>query len=207
MKKILIAIACLVLALAGCSSKIELFNGRNLDGWKPYLADASVDPAAVWSVREGVLRCEGVPNGYLSTIRTYSNYSLHLEWRWADMPTNSGVLLHMNGPDKIWPQSIEAQLKHQDAGDIYLIGGTDCMGATDRQGIRLPKMNPTSEKAAGQWNSYDIVCRQDTIELHVNGVLQNKATKASVASGKICLQSEGSPIEFRNIILTPLKQH
>ncbi|HPC63886.1 MAG TPA: DUF1080 domain-containing protein [Anaerohalosphaeraceae bacterium] len=203
-KKIFSIVGLILLALSGCASKEELFNGRNLDGWKPYLADASVDPSTVWSVKDGVLRCEGVPNGYLSTVRTYSNYSLHLEWRWVETPTNSGVLLHMNGPDKLWPQCIEAQLKHQDAGDIYLIGGTDCKGITDRQGSRLPKINPTSENTAGQWNRYDIVCRGDTIKLHVNGILQNKATQASVTSGKICLQSEGSPIEFRNIKLRPL---
>jgi len=38
----------------------------------------------------------------------------------------------------------------------------------------------------------------------VNGVLQNEGTDASVTSGWICLQSEGSPIEFRNIYLQPL---
>ncbi|MHC4062585.1 MAG: family 16 glycoside hydrolase, partial [Planctomycetota bacterium] len=40
--------------------------------------------------------------------------------------------------------------------------------------------------------------------LHVNGVLQNEGTKATDTSGKICLQSEGSPIEFRNIYIEHL---
>jgi hypothetical protein len=33
----------------------------------------------------------------------------------------------------------------------------------------------------------------------VNGMLQNEGAQATETSGKICLQSEGSPIEFRNI--------
>jgi hypothetical protein len=39
----------------------------------------------------------------------------------------------------------------------------------------------------------------------VNGVLQNVATGCSVSSGKICLQSEGTPIEYRNIYIEPLE--
>ena len=38
-----------------------------------------------------------------------------------------------------------------------------------------------------------------------NGVLQNVATKCSASSGKICLQSEGTPIEYRNIYIEPLE--
>jgi len=38
----------------------------------------------------------------------------------------------------------------------------------------------------------------------VNGVLQNKGTKATDTSGWICLQSEGSQIEFRNIYVKPI---
>jgi hypothetical protein len=194
------------LALTGCGGdRVSLFNGRTLDGWQPYLADAAADPASVWSVSEGVLRCEGKPNGYIATVGQYSDYRLHLEWRWPQNPTNSGVLLHMTGPDKIWPQCIEAQLQNGNAGDFYLIGGTDGVGLSEKQGSRIPKIGPSSEKEPGQWNTYDIVCRADTIELHVNGILQNKAKQASVTAGKICLQSEGSPIEFRNITLTPLK--
>ncbi|MHC4233413.1 MAG: 3-keto-disaccharide hydrolase, partial [Planctomycetota bacterium] len=58
---------------------------------------------------------------------------------------------------------------------------------------------------AGEWNSYDILCKDNTIQLTVNGILQNTATESTLVAGAICLQSEGSPIEFRNIKLTPLK--
>jgi hypothetical protein len=68
----------------------------------------------------------------------------------------------------------------------------------------LPKKAQSSEKAPGKWNAYDIICRGDTITCYVNGVLQNSGTNASDTSGKICLQSEGSPIEFRNIYIEDL---
>lgn len=204
-------ILCLGLCLllfSGCAQQIRLFNGQNLSGWKPYMGDPSINPFRVWSVKNGIIRCEGKPNGYLRTTRIYANYKLHLEWRWPEEPTNSGVLLHMNGADQIWPTSLEAQLRSGDAGDIILIGEAVSLTVNDAKltpqdsrYLRIPGIKPSTEKPAGQWNRYDILCKDGTIELRINGVLQNKGTSASLTSGYICLQSEGSPIEFRNIIL------
>jgi hypothetical protein len=192
--------------LGGCAhqQKISLLSGNTLDGWQPVLEDSTVDPAAVWSVSNGVLRCEGKPKGYLRTTESYANYRLHVEWRWPEKPTNSGVLLHVTGPDKIWPQCLEAQLMNQNAGDFIAMGETSF--AEKKEKNRVPKLHDTNEKEAGQWNCYDITCDGDTITLAVNGLLQNTATKTSLSVGTIALQSEGSPIEFRNITLTPLKR-
>ena len=96
-----------------------------------------------------------------------------------------------------------AQLMHRNAGDFFAIGGTTFEEL--KKGRRVPKMQETNEKEPGQWNTYDIICVDNTITLYVNDLLQNKATRTSVNSGKIALQSEGSPIEFRNITLTPIK--
>ena len=62
----------------------------------------------------------------------------------------------------------------------------------------------SSEKPPGQWNTYEISCKADTIRCYVNGVLQNEGTGATDTAGWICLQSEGGPIEFRNIYIEPL---
>jgi hypothetical protein len=197
------------LATAGCASqkRTALWNGKDFAGWKRFLPDENADVDDVWSVRNGVIHCKGKPNGYMRTIDDYSNYKLHLEWRWVEKPTNSGVLLHASGPDKVWPRCIEAQLKSGNAGDFVLIGGTGIsvggkfIQDTSERYIVVPKKEQSSEKAAGQWNVYDIICRGDAITLQVNGVLQSEGTKATDTSGKICLQSEGSPIEFRNIYI------
>ena len=66
------------------------------------------------------------------------------------------------------------------------------------------KKAPANEKPAGEWNTYDIVCDGDSVELTVNGLLQNEGAGANPSSGPICLQSEGSPIQFRNVYLEPL---
>ena len=66
------------------------------------------------------------------------------------------------------------------------------------------KKIPSNEKPAGEWNSYDIVCDNGAIRIVVNGAVQNGGIKANPASGQIALQSEGGPIEFRNIYVQPL---
>jgi hypothetical protein len=76
---------------------------------------------------------------------------------------------------------------------------------TDKQFVSVKKKEASSEKPAGQWNTYDILCKGGTISCRVNGVLQNEGTDATITSGWICLQSEGSPIEFRNIYIEPAK--
>ncbi len=190
--------------------KTMLFNGVDATGWKFFVPEKEVDVYMVWSVRDGVIHCKGKPNGYMRTKAEYENYKLHLEWRWPGEPINSGVLLHAGGPDKVWPRCIECQLKSGSAGDFVLING---MGITvdgrDRQDVEkqfvvIAKKEQSSEKPPGQWNTYEIYCNEDTIRCYVNGVLQNEGTGVTDTAGWICLQSEGSPIEFRNIYIEPL---
>jgi hypothetical protein len=201
------------LLLSGCATETSLFNGRNLDNWKPYLENSDVNPAAVWSVQDGVLRCEGKPSGYIRTTEEYSNYKLHVEWRWVDEPSNSGILLHATGEDKLWPLCVEAQLMHENAGDFVTIQNGSAITVNGERHSPpadlfykiISKQHNSSEYPPGQWNHYDIVCKGSSIQLTVNSVLQNTAAKSTLTSGAISLQSEGSPIEFRNIRLEPLK--
>ena len=194
------------LSANGCATKEKtmLFNGHDLTGWKLFVEDDSVDVNTVWSVADGVIHCTGKPSGYMRTEADYANYKLHVEWRWPAQPGNSGVLLHMSEPDTVWPKSIECQLMSGNAGDFYVIGGTDFKEHVDKSTRRVPKKADSSENPAGEWNTYEIYCRGNTIRSFVNGVLQNEATETTVSSGKICLQSEGKPIEFRNIYLESL---
>jgi hypothetical protein len=181
-----------------------LFNGKDLAGWKPHLGDKDADPAKVWSVKDGVLRCEGKPTGYIRTDGAYRDYELVVEWRWPGEGGNSGVLVHTGGPDTVWPRSIESQLGSGDAGDFWVIGGTDFAEHTDKDERRVPNKTDGSEKPLGEWNTMRIVADNDTLTVFVNDQEVNKATQTTVTSGAICLQSEGTPIEFRRVELRPL---
>jgi len=208
----------LLSTLAGCQQgvsgpqqKVTLWNGQDFSGWKLFIPDKDVNVADVWSVRNGVIHCTGKPNGYMRTKSKYDNYRLHLEWRWPGEPTNSGVLLHASGPDQVWPQCIECQLKAGSAGDFVLMGGAGItvdgkdMQNVEKRFVVIPKKQQSSEKPAGQWNTYEIRCDKDTISCYVNGVLQNEGTGATQTAGWICIQSEGGPVEFRNIYIESLK--
>src|SRR5687768_15606720 len=99
---------------------VQLFNGKNLDNWSFYSKDPNVKKEQVFTVKDGVIHCVGKPPGYIKTNDTYTNYNLKLQWRFVK-PGNSGVLLRVQEPDKIWPQAVEAQLNSKDAGDIWII--------------------------------------------------------------------------------------
>jgi hypothetical protein len=202
-------IASVILASCNHEEKIELFNGENLDNWTVVLPD-TVEPSSVFRVQEGKLFVGGIPNGYIKTRDTYDNYDLHLEWRWVSEPKNSGVLLHATGRDRVWPDCIEAQLKSGNAGDFVLMGkGTGLtvkdtaylVESDENRYMALKKFKLSSENPPGEWNNYDIFVSENRIELHVNGVLQNACTDPTKSSGHICIQSEGGPMEFRNIYL------
>ena len=185
---------------------IVLFNGKNLKNWHIYLEDARVDPKSVWKVQDGAILCTGKPTGFLRTKGEYSDFKLVLEWRWPDKPGNSGVLLRMSGQEKVWPLCMEAQLMHTRAGDFVGMGCNFNENKAKKGGpiSYTPRMNESNEKGLGGWNRYEIICKGGTIEAKINGQLQNKATGVNISKGYIGLQSEGVPIMFRNIELTPL---
>jgi hypothetical protein len=87
MKKLLLVLF-LTLVLSGAESpvppaaRVTLWNGRNLAGWIVYVKDTTVDPTSVWKATDGVLRLDTKASGYLKTEKSFSNYHLHVEWRW-----------------------------------------------------------------------------------------------------------------------------
>ncbi len=184
--------------------KIILFNGKNLKNWEFNLRDHAVDPAKVFTVSNGVIRISGNPFGYMRTKKVYSDYLLHVEWRWPAEPTNSGIFIHAQLPDTIWPMCIECQLKSGNAGDFVCMNGADMNERTDKSKRAINKLADSSEKKPGEWNVAEIKCSGNTIEVRINGVLQNKGTGLNIHSGHICFQSEGKEIEFRNVWLTSL---
>jgi len=194
---------------------IKLFNGKDLSGWTTFFKD---DKKAddCFTAKGGVIECTGAPLGYLVTEKEYGDYKLELEWKWGEgakkvKVPNSGVLLHLTGKDAIWPKCVEAQLMAGNAGDFWLMGGSKLMVDEARHDKDRPrhfykmKTDKPVEKEVGGWNKYEIVCKGGAIKLTVNGVLLNEGTGGDLKKGKIALQSEGAPISFRNIVLTPLE--
>jgi hypothetical protein len=193
---------------------IRLFNGKNLDGWTFVIDDKKAKLEDVWAVRDGgILSCKGKPRGYLRTKRDdFANYELTMEWRWppGTKGGNNGVLVHTTDPGVlgIWPRSHEIQLNNGHAGDIWVIGTKIEIPnpegrIKDRRHLNL---TDNSEKPLGEWNKLRIVCDGDELTIYVNEDKVNYASKLSQTKGAICLQSEGAEIEYREIVLRPLKK-
>ena len=188
------------------SETIMLFNGKDLSNWVFKLKDPSIDPAAVFTIRNGVIHITGNPFGYMRTKDTYSDYKLHVEWRWPAEAGNSGVFVHAQQPDTVWLKCIECQLQAGNAGDFVCMNGADMTERTDKSKPFVKKLALSSEKPTGEWNTMEVICKSNTIEVFVNGTLQNKGTNVSVSKGSICLQSEEKDVEFRNVYLDKLEK-
>ena len=202
---LLISLVCLTRVSAA-----DLFNGRDFTGWE--LITLPATPASITTVchynPDGSLAIAGQPVCYLATTATYKNYSLHVEWRWTEKPGNSGILIHIaSGPkDRAWPICLQVQTKHKSVGDLIPMAGATFAEPLD-PAAKVPARPHTaadSEKPVGAWNRCDIVCRDGTITVTVNGVLQNKISRATPHSGRIGFQLEGIPFELRAVRLTPL---
>lgn len=214
MKKLIIS-AILLLQIAAHSfgdapRTIELFNGKNLDGWKFKLDGDSANPEEVFGVKNGVIHIKGKPFGYMYTEEKYSNFRLHVEWMYPIERNNSGIFLFVQEPAAVWPNAIECQLCKDKAGDFVLLGGSDLKEYKAPDGGARPKFPVVKrfadggENGVGQWNCADIICRDGKIDVYINGMHQNSATLPSNKSGHIGLQSEGADILFRNVRLTPI---
>lgn len=199
--------------LSVAQKSIKLFNGKNLKNWEVVLKEESANNP-VFYVQDGALNASGTPFGYIRTKQQFENYELTLEWRWAGEPSNSGVLLHISGDDGVWPHCIEAQLMNQNAGDLVLmqVGARATVQNQsfeikegDRWASVIKKQQESSENKPGEWNTYRIVSHNGKLEFFVNDVLQNTATNFTPNKGYIGLQSEGSQIQFRNIMLKKLR--
>lgn len=150
----------------------------------------------IWKITDdGVWVCTGIGNSYLRTKKVdYKNYVLTLDWRWIK-PGNSGILVHAStktGKGN-WPKSVEVQLAHKSAGDLYVYGikSFKVPGVENRNPwSRYVNLTDDSEKPVGEWTHLEITCRNDEIIVRVNGVFVNHAIECGQQSVAICIQSE-----------------
>jgi hypothetical protein len=212
----LVGLGMILTVAAAQPAPIQLFNGKNLEGWASLLSEPGVTRDEVWSVRDGLLVGRGEPLGYLHTTRTFTSFELRVEWRWepGSEPGNSGVLMRINGEPHPIPRAIEAQLKSGDAGDLYGFHGMKIDGPPERTSrteghealgdfVAVKKIEG-NENAPGEWNVYEIRLAGPNLRVIVNGKLVNEASDCDVIAGPIGLQSEGGRIQFRKVELTPL---
>jgi hypothetical protein len=193
----------LLLCLSCGERETKLFNGKDLTGWTFHVqADSTASAEDVFGVKDGVITIAGQPFGYMISDLSFSDYKLHLEWRWPGEPSNSGIFLHAEPIDAVWPRCAEVNLMNGRAGDMIASGGSAFEELAEGRFLRSVK--ESAENPAGEWNTAEIVCKGNFIQAYINGVLMNEA-HFDRSEGPIALQSEGGPLEIRNVYLTPLK--
>jgi hypothetical protein len=187
---------------------IDLFNGKDLSNWTFDFFAEDVEPSDIYRVEGGVIKNAGRPVAVMRTQQAYANYELEVQWRWPKKGGNSGVLIHCSSPRErnIWPKSLECQLASNNAGDFWVIGESIEVKDPDKRtrGRRTANYTDDSEHKIGQWNTMIVQARGDTVKVFVNGTLVNEAWDCSASGGAICLQAEGTPIEYRKVQIRPL---
>ena len=222
MRAILAASFLLVLVtLAPADDKdgfTPLFNGKDLTGWtaaaKKDKDGKEPDSKGTWTVVDGELHCTGTPTGYLMTDKEYGDYVLKVKWRFPkdSKGGNSGVLLHVQEKDEVWPTSVEAQMFSGRAGDFWLIYppavklDVDAARQDPKQARHYLRIQKEEiEKPFGEWNEYEITCKGGDITLIVNGKKANEGKNGNLTKGRIALQSEGAEVHFKDIVIKSLK--
>ena len=203
---------------------IQLFNGRDLSGWKPDVPTKDTNPGAPDSfiVRDGMLVSLGTPRGHLLSESEYRDYRLEVEYRFPGKPGNCGVLVHatrLRALEKMFPQSIEVQMNHLHAGDFWCIHENievpdmerrrprkegQKYGGSEGDARRILNLTDNSEKPLGEWNAMVVEARGRTLKVWVNGELVNEGFNSTADRGRIAIQAEGAEVEFRRVQIGPL---
>jgi sialate O-acetylesterase len=185
-----------------------LFNGTDLAGW----VNVNCSPAT-WSVRNGRIFCTGTPTGVLRSDRMYENFVLELEWRHLAPGGNSGLFVWsdaLTARGQPFTRSVEVQVMdgqegngYTSDGDIFPIHGARMTPENGRGGDRA---FPVERRArfSPEWNHYRVECVNGAVSLAINGKMVTRGREVSPRKGYLCLESEGSPIEFRNLRIKEL---
>ena len=197
-------------------------------GWRTLgeadFADVNGNPDT-WTWKDGVLLCSGQPIGVMRTRQKFTNFEMVVEWRHLRPAGNSGVFVWVPDealaqlkPDVLPEYGIEVQMldhgyKEQyetrsgKKGDWFTTNG-DIFAVGNSKLKPFPPLSPDGSRSfprkelsrgAGRWNHYYVRAINGEVRLWVNGEEVSGGSGAEPRTGYLCLESEGSPIEFRNI--------
>ncbi len=203
-------------------------------GWRKLGKDDFVNVNChddTWSFKDGGFQATGKPVGVIRTKKQIKNLELVVEWRHLKKAGNSGVFVWATpasiknlemGKGRL-PHGIEVQVldlgyaEHYEKrykkksdwftchGDVFPVGPVKMKAfpPVAPNGKRsFPSKNLS--KGVGEWNHYYIRAINGEVRLWVNGEEVSGGTDCDPANGYLCLESEGSPVEFRNLRIREL---
>jgi hypothetical protein len=202
---------------------VDLYNGKDLDGWVQRGGKAKYRAEGNEIVGTTV---PNTPNSFLCTTKTYGDFILQLDFK-VDPALNSGVQVRSEYFDE--PKAVEwkGETIKIAAGRVHgyqveidpdvkrgrlWTGGIYDEGR--RKWLNDLKDNEAARKAfkPNEWNTFRIECKGDSIKTWLNGVPAADLKDAMTLKGFIALQVHGvgkreEPLEvrFRNIRIQELK--
>lgn len=184
------------------------------------------------SIKPGeIIQIDPQYHGALMTRKDYLNYRLKAEFRWVDPKArnNSGLFLRIR-PPFVWDsehgetaRDYMVQIQPPNTGELWVLGYSDSALRTDPArsfkpfgNLDLPPgvfgassmhrhlASTNAEKPVGEWNAIETAIVGKTIKVWLNGQLVNEGVGLVDLPGRIGLESEFGPIQYRNIRLTPI---
>lgn len=183
-----------------------------------------------WRWKNGRLFCSGKPIGVLRTRQHFTNFELVVEWRHMLLGGNSGVFVWVPDealaqlkPDALPDYGLEVQMldhgyreqyekESGKKGDWFTTNG-DIFAVGKSKLKPFPPLSPDGSRSfprkdlsrgVGQWNHYYVRAINGELRLWVNGEEVSGGNGAEPRTGYLCMESEGSPVEFKNIRIREL---
>ncbi|HTG65348.1 MAG TPA: DUF1080 domain-containing protein [Flavobacterium sp.] len=218
--RLLLIILFLFSQNSNAQKRVALFNQKDLKGWYAFGEEKGKlnNAAELFSVENNMIRMYGPKAGYLISEQSFRNFKLTVEYRWntdtkfakKNNSKNSGVmyLVPSETPDVLWPKGIQFQIKEGATGDFVFLQEVtlNINGKKTEPGKSVvAKRFLDAEKAIGEWNKLVVTSKNGVITQKLNGKTVNKGIESSVTEGRILLQYEGFPIDFRKVNIKKCK--
>jgi hypothetical protein len=123
------------------------------------------------------------------------DFIFHVEWRFTDPKRagwNSGIYARARADGTVWHQ---AQVGNASGGNLF----GDTPDETGKVVRRKTEAREARVKPAGEWNTYEITARGDTLTVWVNGAVVSEMKDVRVPRGHVGLEAEFHHVEFRNL--------
>ena len=157
--------AALVLPAAAEDGWMDLFNGKNLDGWTQRNGTASYKVEGDSIVGATT---EGSPNSFLCTDKEFGDFELTFEVK-VDNELNSGVQIRSktyNGPmGRVNGPQVEIEASGKDGAEAGYLYGEACDGWMTPD----DKRKPHKHFKDGEWNSFRVLAKGPRIQVWLNG--------------------------------------
>lgn len=180
----------------------RLFDANTLDGWT-----TSSGGRQGWKVEDARLVHRGEPNGYLHTKEKFKNYVLRFQWRHLEKGS-AGAVVRMQPSDAENATGVRIDLGTGRAGEVRPLGDVQLRAGDRKDGNRIKTMgssNVREPRRWSPWNECELVVNGSEVKVYINRKLQNHVSGCAEKPGHIALQSGDARIEYRNIVLIPIK--